>query len=433
MGADADAMSTGYQPTTDPIAPTAANTRTAAEPLLHAEKLAALGRLLAQVTHELNNPLTTARLLTEALEHEPLPFSAMELVQALNRELEHATTIMRDLLLFVHRGPTHAIELAATDLIRGALAENERRLAATDVEMVIDLDEPLPTLKADPQALRRALANLVQNAVHALAGLEPPRRLTIRARAAGIEHAPMLLLEFEDNGPGIAPETMPHLFEPFFTTKPIGEGTGLGLTIVQEIISKHGGTIDAHNTREGGALFRIGLPALPPAEVAEGRPDSSHNDPEPATAAADHAANRTTTAAAATPGGMPDPAAPRPHVLIIDDEPELQRALRRILEHLGCDVTMALDGEAGVRHARDQAFDLVLCDVRIPGLHGAELLQQLRLQAPLAAESIVFMTGDTITRGITDFIASTGRPSLTKPFGRDQLQKLLATIRTGRT
>lgn len=430
MGADTDAMSTGLQPTIENVAAMAASDHATAEPLLHAEKLAALGRFIAQVTHELNNPLTTARLLTEALDLEPLPFGAMELVQALNRELEHATAIVRDLLLFVHRGPTNATRLAATDLIRGALAENERRLTATGVEVTLDLHEPLPPLNADPQALRRALANLVQNSVHALATLEDGRRLTIRARASG-KNTPTLLLEIEDNGPGIAPEVMPHLFEPFFTTKPMGEGTGLGLTIVKEIISTHGGTIEPHGTQGGGALFRIRLPALNPSKAADERPATSRHDPKHPTAPAIHAMRDTTTTAPATTGGTPGQASYRPHVLIIDDEPELQRALRRILEHLGCEVTMALDGETGLRHAREQNFDLVLCDVRIPGLHGAELLRQLRIQAPRAAESIVFMTGDTITRGIRDFIANTGRPSLTKPFGREQLQELLASTRTG--
>lgn len=386
--------------------------RSSSEQLVQAEKLSALGRLVAQVTHELNNPLTTARLLAESLDLEPLPFGAMELVQSLGRELEHAATIVRDLLLFVHRGAATVCEIEPGDFITRTIAALDRRLAATGVAVLLDLEEPLPSLHADPHALRQVLHNLVLNAAQALAGLDIERRIRIRAHGEVSGKERGLVIEVEDNGAGIPPGVQDQLFEPFFTTKPMGEGTGLGLTIIKGIVETHGGTIEALNAPDGGALFRLRLPDQPRHGTAA---SALATDPY---------------AAPLSPRHEEEPATLR--VLIIDDEPELQRALQRVLTNLGCDVTTALDGETGIQHARERSFDLVLCDVRIPGLHGSELLDRIRLQTPAVEEVLVFMTGDTITREIREFIATSGRPSLTKPFGRAQLQQLLGNVRAGR-
>jgi two-component system NtrC family sensor kinase len=423
-------------------------TRTSNEERVHTEKLSALGRLVAQVTHELNNPLTTARLLAESLDLEPLPYGAMELARSLSRELEHAATIVGDLLLFVHRGSAPVVEISAPELIQGIVTELDRRLSATGVSITLEFTGPLPNFLADPHALRRVILNLVLNGIQALTGLNAERRIQIRAYAEGSNAEPVLVIEVEDTGAGIPLAVQNRLFEPFFTTKPIGEGTGLGLTIIKEIVETYGGTIEGSNAPSGGALFRVRLPAIaitsPTSPVDEGDDDAAHpaglgtpgHRVLPARPAHDNGApHQDTMATAGDPpleGGQPEEAPHELRVLIIDDEPELQRALRRVLTHLGCDVVTALDGETGIQKAQGQSFDLVLCDVRLPGLHGPELLDRMRLQAPRAAAALVFMTGDTITREIREFIAQSGRPSLTKPFGRTQLQRLLGNVRAER-
>jgi signal transduction histidine kinase len=406
--------------------------RSSNEQLVHAEKLYALGRLVAQVTHELNNPLTTARLLAESLDQEPLPFGAMELVQSLSGELEHAANIVRDLLLFVHRGATTTSEIEPGDFIRRTITALDRRLAATGIAVALDIAEPLPPLHADPNALRQVLHNLVVNAIQALTGLDVERRIEVRARAEGTAAQRALVIEVEDNGAGIAPAVLDRLFEPFFTTKPIGEGTGLGLTIIKGIVEAHAGTIEALNTTTGGALFRLRLPAGTAAPAGTASPTTTR----PAASARWMAGSRRATgtgAAATSPAkSRGDKETDLLSVLIIDDEPELQRALQRVLTNLGCEVTTALDGEIGIQHARARTFDLVLCDVRIPGLQGPDLLDRIRLQTPEIEDVLVFMTGDTITREIREFITASGRPSLTKPFGRAQLQQLLGNVRAAR-
>jgi signal transduction histidine kinase/CheY-like chemotaxis protein len=382
------------------------------EQLVQAEKLSALGRLVARVAHELNNPLTTARLIAESLDIEPLPFPAMEQVRALSRELEHAAAVVRDLLLFVHKGGIEPREVALAELIRAVVADLGRRLDASGVRVELDLEPSLPTIQGDPQALRRVLLNLVENAAQALESIHGDRLIAIRARAEAGD-PPWVAVEVEDTGPGIAPAMLDRIFEPFATTKPMGEGTGLGLAIVKEVITAHGGTVEGGNVPMGGARFGFRLPAR---QRSAATPAGVEGDGD--------AARAPVSAPRATPRGL--------RVLVIDDEAELQRALRRVLLYLGCEVTSALTGEEGLAQAKSQAFDLILCDIRIPGTSGRELYERLKLQAPRAAESIVFMTGDSLTDEIRRFLKESGRPSLSKPFGRTQLQDLLRSVRTGR-
>jgi signal transduction histidine kinase len=375
--------------------------RNSNEQLVQAEKLSALGRLVARVTHELNNPLTTARLLTESLDLEPLPYPAMELVFALGRELEHAAAVVNDLLLFVHRGQPELVEVALGELIQSTVLSLDRRLAGAGVALTLDLPDTPVLVRADPHGMRQVLSNLILNAVQALSTAPAERRIRVRARVDAPPGGSVVVVEVEDNGPGISPAAMERLFEPFFTTKPMGEGTGLGLSIIKGVLEAHGGEIEFQNVPTGGALFRFRLPVVAGAPARDVAPEVAE-----------------VVESRAVPAGV--------RVLVIDDETELQQALRRLLLHLGCEVTTASRGEEGLEYARAGSFELVLCDIRIPGLHGRELYDRFRLQAPAAADALVFMTGDTITREIRDFIAESGRPSLTKPFGRTQLQELLA-------
>src|SRR5690606_15408494 len=117
-------------------------------------------------------------------------------------------------------------------------------------------------------------------------------------------------------------------------------------------------------------------------------------------------------------------------VLVIDDEPGLQRALRRVLEHFGCEVTTTSSGEQGFDLARSGAFDIILCDVRMPELDGREIYDRLQREAPAAAQRLAFMTGDTISDEIRQFLETTGRPALAKPFSRVQLAAFLRKMGT---
>jgi len=381
--------------------------RTSADRLVQAERLSAMGRVVARIAHQLNNPLTTARLIAEGLELEALPESAMEQVRALCREIERAASVVNDVLVFARKGRRQFTRVRVADVVGAAAAASSRRMTAAGVAVDVAVEKDLPLVHGDARALQQALTNLLHNAQHVLADWPGERRARIRAAREEGDSGPRVVIDVEDSGPGLAPDLRERVFEPFFTTKPLGEGTGLGLSIAQEIVEVHGGSLEVGDSPLGGALFRIRLPAVAGADAGEGAGpetvDSAIMSHPPARAAA-----------ARTLRG-----------LVIDDEAPLQQALKRVLEYLGCEVVIALEGEEGYALARAGGFDLILADLGVPGLGGREMFERLRVEAPEQARRVVFMTGDSVSEEVREFLAASGQPVLMKPFGRVQLQALL--------
>ena len=224
------------------------------EQLGHTEKLAALGRLVSGVAHELNNPLAGISALAQALIlDEPLDDGSRRVVESIRTEATRAAQIVTDLLTFARQRPLRRVEVDLGALVREVIGSAGERLGTWSMECPADL----PAAHVDPDQVRQVLLNLLANGGHAMratggAGL-------VRVRADGES----LILEVLDAGPGIPPDVMARIFEPFFTTKPAGEGTGLGLSISHGIIRAHGGDIRAENRPGGGARIWFELPRHP--------------------------------------------------------------------------------------------------------------------------------------------------------------------------
>lgn len=375
--------------------------RDSSQRLVQAERLTAMGRVVGRIAHQLNNPLTTARLIAEALETEALPEPVIAQVRDLGREIERAATTMRELLLFARRGERRLEPVSLEEVIERALSSQRPVHRAAGIETVVELCSDLPRMQADPHGLDQLLSILLDNAAQALGGVAGPRRIVVRAAlepsgSGGAE----AVIEVEDNGPGLPEAVLGRIFDPFFTTKPMGAGTGLGLAIAREIAAAHDGVLDAASAPGGGALFRLRLPVVAPPEAVRA----------PAPPAVENA----------LPRGL--------RVLVIDDEAQLQEALARVLRLLGCEVEGVCHGEDGVERAKSGEFDVVLCDIFLPGLDGRQVYAHLAETAPHVLDSLAFMTGDSLTDDVREFLASTGRPSLSKPFGRAQLQELLLAV-----
>ena len=251
--------------------------------LLHSEKMASLGRLVAGVAHELNNPISFVLGNVHAMHRY---------VQRLAQYLEavHGSAPPEELRELRTRLRIDRIIADLEPLIAGTIEGAERthdivdalkRFSAVDREQQrqfsiasvlerslhwvgkaapgrVQVTQSLPDgwrMVGSPGQIQQVVMNLVQNAYDATGGLASPR-LEITGREEGGE----AVLEFHDNGPGIAPEDLPRIFDPFFTTKPVGKGTGLGLTISYGIVERHGGKLTASNHPDGGALFTLRLP-----------------------------------------------------------------------------------------------------------------------------------------------------------------------------
>jgi CheY-like chemotaxis protein len=273
------------------------------------------------------------------------------------------------------------------------------------VELVVELDPAVPTVRADAGLLRQAVLNLVVNARDAS---RPGGRIVLASGSQDVgvgwagPDGQLLVpgryatLTVTDTGTGMDDETRRRIFEPFFTTKPPTEGTGLGLAVTLSSITQMSGQVVVASTLGDGTAVQLYLPAMPQA------------------------------APVAQPPGPTEPRGSA-HVLLVEDTEAVRRLGRRILESAGYQVTEAPSGEAAlsIMERAGDDIDLVVTDVMMPGMSGVELIHALHGSRPgLAALYLSGYPGDALAR---QGIAASGRDLLEKPFTRDAL--LAATRR----
>lgn len=222
--------------------------------LRHADRLATVGMLAAGVAHELNEPLANVLGFAQlALQCEGLPEQASQDVEKIVTASLYAREVIRKLMFFSRQTPSRRRPVDLDEIVREALSLLEGRFVKGGVEVELALDGALPPVHGDPAQIQQVLVNLVVNAVHAmpLGGA-----LSVRTGCQG-ESVRMV---FEDCGVGIPARDLEKIFVPFFTTKDVGEGTGLGLSVVHGIVTSHGGTIEVESQEGEGTRFVIDLP-----------------------------------------------------------------------------------------------------------------------------------------------------------------------------
>lgn len=366
--------------------------------MAHADRLATVGVLAQGVAHELNNPLTfvtmNVRELVDTLESErPVdPLLRDELAESAREAADGARRMARivsDLqgLARVDDEPT------SMDLNR--VVERCLVLARAQIRSRVQVHTSLntvPEVYGDEGRMTQVVLNLLINAVQAL----PDRtgNIWVETRLEGHD----ALLEVRDDGPGFAPHVRDRVFEPFVTTKPVGDGTGLGLFVCHQYVSECGGALEALDAPEGGARLRVKLQLARPSDTP-----------------------RAVSTMAETQS------AERPRLLIIDDEPIIRESLARKL-CATVDVEIAGSAEAALDRFRDgETFDIVLCDLMMPGKGGRWLYGALRDEFPEAQSSFCVMTGGAVEREDARFLAETSPPLLRKPFSTSDVATFVRT------
>jgi signal transduction histidine kinase len=239
--------------------------------LAQSEKLASLGQFVAGIAHEINNPLQGVLghlelLITPAPPAAPASTATNGIARPLRKELRRiyheahrAAKIVQNLLTFTGSQLKNRRRLRVDHVLTRALASRRASLTRAGIEIVRQHGEDLPQINGDPMLLQQAFLNVLINAEHAIADTKRPGSISITT--APSQRRPGVTTTIRDTGPGIAASVLPRIFDPFFTTKEVGQGTGLGLAITYGIIQEHGGTIEADNAPDGGAVFTIDLPA----------------------------------------------------------------------------------------------------------------------------------------------------------------------------
>jgi signal transduction histidine kinase/ActR/RegA family two-component response regulator len=354
------------------------------EALLQREKLASMSTILASVAHELNNPLASivlqADLLREDLRDSPLSEPATEITQAAAR----CERLVRQFLTLARQHPPERAVVALNTLVAETLELLAYPFRVDNVAVHLCLDDQVPPLWGDPHQLQQVLINLLTNAQQALRAAPDVHEVTITTRYDPAQHR--IALEVTDTGPGIPPALQARIFEPFFTTKPPGVGTGLGLPLCQGIVEAHGGTLGVASELGHGATFRVTLPV------------------------------RAVPAPPAPAGAAEVPAGYGHTILIVEDEQILATGLARLLRRDGHTVDMAANGRLALAKLDERAYDLILCDVRMPELDGPTLYRLLERQQPHLCRRLLFLTGDTLEPATHEFLEQSGAPCLTKPF-----------------
>ena len=231
---------------------------------VQAGKLAVLGQMAAGITHEINQPLAALTTLADnasTLVDRGRSDEARQNLGYISQLAQRMGRIVGQLKTFARRGDEHLSAVAVSDSMNNVLRLFGTRGKHPGLDISVSCRQPGVHVRADPVRLEQVLLNLVTNAADAM-DQQDEGRLDIVCDCDG----EVVEITLRDNGPGIAPEVLPHLFEPFFTTKPAGKGLGLGLEISRLIVESLDGRLDAGNNDGGGAWFRLRLPSAEPPD-----------------------------------------------------------------------------------------------------------------------------------------------------------------------
>jgi CheY-like chemotaxis protein len=288
-------------------------------------------------------------------------------------------------------------------VVRETLALRAYEQRVSNIMVIDALAAGLPQIFADSHQIQQVLLNLVINAEQAMLSANGRGALVVRTWHDSDRES--VMLEINDDGPGIPEELQPKIFDPFFTTKEVGQGTGLGLTVAYAIVQEHGGRIQLESRPGAGASFYVDLPingrrmAQPPG-----------------------LAPRTALSALS---GLVDAVAGA-SLLVVEDEVALAMAVTDALRDSGYVVEHASDGEEALVKVGAQAFDAVVCDLKMPRLDGRAFHQALSKSAPALAKRVIFVTGDVAGTDAEEFLEQSGCRWLAKPF---RLGDLLRTVK----
>jgi two-component system NtrC family sensor kinase len=377
--------------------------KTTQSQLIQSEKLSAVGEFVAGVAHELNNPLAAVMGFSEMLKNAEVGDKNRRHVELIYKSAERCQKIVQSLLSFARRQAPERKPVQVNKLIEDVLEMVAYPLRTSNVKVITHLPPKQPLVLADGHQIQQVVLNIINNARQAIEAHQGSGRITITTH----HDAGKLRITIHDNGPGIKPENLRRIFDPFFTTKEVGKGTGLGLSLCYGIIHEHGGHITAVSEPGDGATFTIELPALSP-----------DTDFEKKQYLGDQCAPDCSEGAGKK-------------ILAVDDEESLLTMIKEDLSRHSYEVTTVPNGETALRTLREKKFDLIVCDLKMPGINGRQVYERLREESPETCRRMVFVTGDIIGDQLRTFLEKEQRPCIAKPFTLGELRETIKTTLAG--
>ena len=393
--------------------------------LLQTEKLAALGQMITGVAHELSSPLTSILGYSQRLLVRKDLAGRTEEARQIYQEAERASTMLRQLLLTARESQPERKKVSLNQIVLRAMELQRFGSAAEKIRIELDLDPTLPFILGDAGQLQQVLMNLIGNARQALVQEGRAGAIQLRTARSGDRR---VLLEVADDGPGIPQALLPRIFDPFFTTKPPDVGTGLGLSIVLSVVREHGGQINVSSPPGSGARFSLELPTAAAASADSTRTAGAANSK-----AAKAPAEQVVQSGRLHAVPPPSPRA-RHHdarILVLEDEPTVARLIADVLEDEGLHVDVLLDGREALDRAGREHYDMVICDMRMPGLDGQHFYQSLATARSPLRDRFLFVTGDVIAAQTQEFLERNHLPHVAKPFRVEELTEKVFSLLDG--
>ncbi len=371
--------------------------------LRHSQKLEALGRMVAGIGHEINNPLAymlsnleyaRCEVATNPGELGDARWSAirdaLEEAVAGGERIRSIVSATREFSRPLEE-PPKAVELSNSFAAARRIVSNELRHRAKYSETLGDL----PHVVADPHRLEQVFVNLLMNAIHALPQGEVNNEINV---ACAQEDEVYVVVRIADTGHGVSEADLERVFEPFFSTRANGVGLGLGLWICRGIVESFGGRIELTSRLGFGTTVSVYLRVAPTSVAAE-----------------------TAMQQSILPQSRSSWRSAR--ILLIDDEPAVLRGLARVLK--GHEILTSVGGRECIDVYKSGSFDIVFCDVMMPGFSGMDFVQELEKLGPEHVRRVVLMTGGVVNDAIRDFLEKAGVDCVSKPFETSQLRKLI--------
>jgi two-component system NtrC family sensor kinase len=364
--------------------------------LMHRERVAALGSMLAGVAHELNNPLAVVMAQTELLAETADNQETRNRAEKILKPVERCARIVRTFLTLARQRDTRKAYINIEDVISDARELLEYQFRTNNIEVLVNIAPGFPEIWGDSAQISQVLMNLLINSQQALMEIEQDRSIAIEVV---MKKEQTITIIVSDNGPGVPVAIQDRIFEPFFTTKPEGQGTGLGLSYCQSVAEGHGGTIEIEKSGQIGTSIRFEIPT---------GGDQVESDKE------NHLEGDVSGASL--------------RILVVDDETSLLDSIVEQMVQLG----HAADGYSNARQAIEivmtDVYDIILTDIRMPDLDGPAFYAEVVAKNPQLRDRFIFITGDSLNQRASEFIKNTNAPCLDKPFRISDLNEAITEV-----
>lgn len=353
--------------------------------MVHMEKMAAIGRLVSGVAHELNNPLAGILGYAQLVSRCELDPSTQRMIDVILSQAERAGKIVQNFLSLAAKTEPRRVAFDVNDSIRNVIQLRAYPESVDNIAITTELSEDLPYAWGDPHQVEQVILNLVVNAEDAISDVNR-RSGTIHVRTF-VENG-RIQMTVTDNGSGIHARDMARIFDPFFTTKEKNRGTGLGLSICSEIVKDHGGELYAWSTYGSGSTFTLELPIREQVEPEQARP-------------------------ARTSQGQ---GLRGKQILVIDDEIHITELIFDVLARQGARIDLANSGVEALNQIKKKNYDVIICDQRMPGVSGQRLYRLVESLNPELRHRFLFVTGDVVNAHTKRFFSQAGVQYIRKPF-----------------